>query len=156
MRAKSVDDLHARAEWHGARLSREHLVQTHGDIFLTKCSRCAFGRRESTEDRAGLPRRAKCGSTMRPGVVWFDEELDPNEVARVERFLAQGACDVVLAIGTRGLFDYIVRWALTAKGANGRLIEINPEDTALSPFATETLRASAGKALPQLVSKLVG
>ena len=66
-----------------------------------------------------------------------------------------GACELVLVIGTTAVFDYIVNWALAAKGSNGRLIEINPEQTPISQFATETLRAPAAKALPTFLEDLL-
>lgn len=152
---QNVDDLHARAEWQTKRLAGSQIVQIHGDIFVTKCLRCDFSRREADETAAGVPICPACGSMMRPGVVWFDEELNPQEVARVERFLAAGACDLVLVIGTTAVFDYIVNWALKAKGADGRLMEINPEATPLSQFATGTFRAPATQVLPELVKGLI-
>src|SRR3954463_8950125 len=39
---QNVDDLHARAG-----LPKEKMVQIHGDIFVTRCSRCAIERREA-------------------------------------------------------------------------------------------------------------
>src|SRR5947209_18432774 len=40
---QNVDDLHARAG-----LAIEKMVQIHGDIFVTRCSRCDFGFTERT------------------------------------------------------------------------------------------------------------
>jgi len=39
---QNVDDLHLRAKSGGRQLSQEEVVQIHGDIFVTKCSRCVF------------------------------------------------------------------------------------------------------------------
>src|ERR1700736_6205809 len=39
---QNVDDLHGRAEWEGRHLSKQQIVQVHGDIFVTRCSRCDF------------------------------------------------------------------------------------------------------------------
>lgn len=153
---QNVDDFHARAEWEGRRLPSEQIVQIHGDIFVTKCSRCTFNRRETSGENVGIPMCPKCASPMRPGVVWFDEELNPHEVARVEEFLKPGPCDLVLVIGTAALFDYVVKWALAAKGPSGHLIEVNPEETTLSRFATETIRAPAARVLVQLVRRVTG
>jgi len=152
---QNVDDLHARAEWEGKRLPSEQIVQIHGDIFVTRCSRCTFTRREICENIATVPICPKCGAMMRPGVVWFDEELNSKEVERVENYLQSGPCDAVLVIGTTALFDYIVRWALAAKGPSGRLTEINPEETPLSQLATEKVRGAAAKSLPGLVERMI-
>ena len=152
---QNVDDLHARAECEGRSLPPEKIVQIHGDIFVTRCSRCDFRKRERDKDAGGVPACPKCGNLMRPGVIWFDEELEPREVERVEKYLSTGECDLDLVIGTTALFDYIVNWARAAKGKSGRLIEINPEETTISRFADETIRAPAALVLPKLVSKLM-
>jgi NAD-dependent deacetylase len=151
---QNVDDLHSRAEWEGQRLAPEQIVKIHGDIFVTKCSRCSFALRSRSADQqaSACP---NCGALLRPGVVWFDEELDPNEVHRIKEFNAAGPCDVVIVIGTTASFDYIVRWALVAKGAAGRLIEINPEETPMTKFATQVIHTPAAQSLPALVERLV-
>jgi NAD-dependent deacetylase len=91
---------------------------------------------------------------MRPGVVWFGEQLNANEIRRVEDYLDRGSCDLVIVAGTTALFGYIIDWALRASGQNGQLIEVNPEATALSPYATQLMREPAGIALPRLVGGL--
>ena len=151
---QNVDDLHGRAEWEGRRLPAGPIVQVHGDLFGTACSRCDFSRQETDEDAQGVPMCPICGAPMRPGVVWFDEELDPRNVERVERYIAQ-PCDVVLVVGTTAAFDYIVRWARVAAGTAGRIIEINPDQTGFSRFATTVVRDRAAVALPGIVDALI-
>jgi NAD-dependent deacetylase len=92
---------------------------------------------------------------MRPGVVWFDEHLPSNEVVRVETFLDSGACDVVIVAGTTATFGYIIDWALRGSRDDGELIEVNPEETPLSRFATRLVRDSAATALPRIVEDLI-
>ena len=152
---QNVDDLHLRADHKGAHLSAEAMVQIHGDIFLTRCSQCDFQYHEREKDGTGVPICVQCQSHMRPGVVWFGETLDMQQIARVEDFLEGGPCDYVLAIGTTALFGYIVDWAVRAAATGGQLIEINPESTTLSSFTTHSLRESAGTALPKLVEDLL-
>ena len=172
---QNVDDLHARAE-----LPNEKMVQIHGDIFVTRCSRCHFserGRRESPEpptaravqpqserlrsiaptsdDRVKLFRCPKCAALLRPGVVWFGEQLPWNELKRVENFLDCGACDVVIVAGTTATFGYIIDWALRGSHNGGELIEVNPEETPLSRFATRLVREPAAIALPRIVHELM-
>ena len=149
---QNVDDLHLRAESEGQRLSRDKIVQIHGDIFETRCSRCAFSRREQEED---LPRCTDCGELMRPGVVWFGEQLDLRKIEHVENYLARGSCDVVIVAGTTAAFGYIIAWALRARDRDGQLIEVNPDPTPLSGFATHLIREPAGIALPRLVDELL-
>jgi NAD-dependent deacetylase len=152
---QNVDDLHRRAQWETRHLEDETLIQVHGDLFLTRCSRCAFSRRDAREDEAGVPECPSCGALLRPGVVWFGEALDPDTVGRAESYVASGACDQVLVIGTTAAFDYIVDWAVMAARRQGQIIEVNPDDTRLSPVATTTVREPAATAVPRIVAELV-
>jgi NAD-dependent deacetylase len=152
---QNVDDLHARAEWEGKHLHKEQIVQIHGDIFITRCCRCDFSRNERDRDVGGLPKCPECGALMRPGVVWFGEQLDVGENQRVENFLDEGACDFALVIGTTATFGYIVDWAVRAIRGSGQLIEVNPIETPLSRLATRVIREPAGVALPGLVDAIL-
>ena len=150
---QNVDDLHARAG-----MPSKKMVQIHGDIFITRCSRCEFERHEHEQEQEHeIPRCSQCNAFMRPGVVWFGEQLPWNELQRVEDFLDGGACDVVIVAGTTATFGYIIDWALRAspERLRGELIEVNPEQTPLSPFATRLVRETAAIALPRIVEGLV-
>ena len=92
---------------------------------------------------------------MRPGVVWFGEQLDAAKIEIVENFMRGGDCELVIVAGTTALFGYIIGWALRARGQTGQLIEVNPEETSLSQFATESYREPAGTVLPRLVNELL-
>jgi NAD-dependent deacetylase len=156
---QNVDDLHARAEWEGKRLSKEKIVQIHGDIFVTRCSQCEFSRRddcagEHEQERQGVPKCPECGALMRPGVVWFGEQLASTEIERVENYLDVGPSDLVVVIGTTALFGYIIDWALRARATTGELIEVNPEETPLSQFATRVVREPAARAMPRIVDQV--
>ena len=150
---QNVDDLHLRTG-----LPAEKMVQIHGDIFMTRCSHCEFGRyeHEHEHDSGDLPRCPECSALMRPGVVWFGEQLDLAKIDTMENFVTSGDCDLIIVAGTTALFGYIINWALRARGQAGQLIEVNPEETSLSQFATQSFREPAGVALPRLVNELLG
>ena len=92
---------------------------------------------------------------MRPGVIWFGEPLPSGEVERVENYLQRDPCGVVIVVGTTATFGYIIDWALRASRRGGELIEVNPEETALSRFATKQVREPAAVALPRIVDQLI-
>ena len=152
---QNVDDLHERAQSANRPISPDRIVKVHGDIFLTRCSRCDHGFDERDADGSDLPLCAKCGALMRPGVVWFGEMLDVDRIAKVESWLNQDRCDRVFVIGTTAMFGYIVDWALRGAGEKGSLIEINPDTTALSEFATRSIHQPAGAVMPRLVDELL-
>jgi len=160
---QNVDDLHARGG-----VAAEKMVQIHGNIFISRCSRCDWTRFEhehppsprlrrtsEQEQEEGIPKCLKCTALMRPGVVWFGEQLPRNELQRVEDFLDRGACDVVIVAGTTATFGYIIDWALRGSRDGGELIEVNPEETPLSRFATQLVREPAAIALPRIVDELM-
>ena len=92
---------------------------------------------------------------MRPGVVWFGEQLPWNAVQRIENYLDRRTCDVVIVAGTTAAFGYIIDWALRASRGGGELIEVNPEETPLSELATRLVRERAAIALPRIVDAIV-
>ena len=150
---QNVDDLHQRAG-----VAEGQMVQIHGDIFVTKCPRCDFEQydyEQEQEQGNGLPTCTKCDALMRPGVVWFGEPLPASETERVDNYLRRDYCAVVIVAGTTATFGYIIDWALSASRGGGELIEINPEETPLSRFATRLLRGPAARVLPGLVDSLI-
>jgi NAD-dependent protein deacetylase/lipoamidase len=142
---QNVDDLHARAG-----LPAEKMVQIHGDIFVTRCSRCEFFKHDHEHEK--IPKCPQCQALMRPGVVWFGEQLDGRKIDIVEKFLAREDVDLTMVIGTTALFGYIADWATRA---GGKLIEINPDETVLSRSANQSIHEPAAVALPGLVDKLL-
>jgi len=151
---QNVDDLHARAG-----MSAQDMVQIHGDIFVTRCSRCEFRRFEHEheyEQEHEIPRCSECNALMRPGVIWFGEQLPWNELQRVESYLDRGPGNVVIVAGTTATFGYIIDWALRAQpDRDGEMIEVNPEETPLSQFATRLVREPAAMALPRIVDEVI-
>lgn len=158
---QNVDDLHARGG-----VPVEKMVQIHGNIFVTRCPGCGLsdpGRgsssdrnfeQEQEEEEEMIPRCPECGGLMRPGVVWFGEQLDRRKIDIVEDFIASGPCDMVIVAGTTAAFGYIIDWAVRASTGEGELIEINLEETPLSRFATRLVRESAASSLPRIVEAL--
>jgi NAD-dependent deacetylase len=133
------------------------LVHIHGEIFVTRCTNCDFATPDrDTTSVPDVPRCPLCHGLLRPGIVWFDEELNPRHESRIRGFLAKGECDAVLLIGTTATFDYIREWALSGRGRNGQLVEINPNETNLSPKADQIFRERAALALPRLIKAATG
>jgi NAD-dependent deacetylase len=141
---QNVDDLHERAG-----TDPERLVHIHGEIRTNKCSRCDY-RENVCLQRTPLLPCPRCTELLRPGVIWFDEELETRQVQRVENFLKQESCDLVLIIGTSAGFDYIVDWALRGISPSGSLVEINPHPTSISVLADRAFRKRACIAVPRL------
>ena len=59
----------------------------------------------------------------------------------------------MIVAGTTATFGYIIDWALRGSRDGAELIEVNPEATPLSQFATRLVREPAAIALPKLVEE---
>lgn len=122
---QNVDGLHERA---GSR----RVVELHGRITRTICSR---ERRvvESWEDDGSVPPRCPgCGAFLRPDVVWFGEAL-PERAIEAATAAAAG-CDVLLVVGTAlrvwpaaGLVPLAARSGATVVSVNTATPDAPPE-----------------------------
>ena len=129
-------------------------LELHGNILRSRCSVCPetdddvshlVGGRSDTP----LPRCRSCDAPMRPDVVWFGEPLDPDVLNG-----AMGAAreaDVCISAGTSALVHPAAGIPLLTVEAEGRLIEVNPEVTPLSPFADIHLRGASAEILPRIL-----
>lgn len=142
---QNVDGLHARA---GSR----NLIELHGNLNRDRCIDCGqiFGREIELNGEA-LPLCA-CGGQLRPDVVWFGELLPEDAMDRSVE--AAWRCDIFLSVGTSAVVQPAASLPTAAKRHGAVLIEVNPEPTPLSSYATYTLYAPAGEALPALVELL--
>lgn len=136
---QNVDGLHARA---GSRC----VLELHGSLWRTKCSRCVAEWPDSATE--GLPVCAACGGAGRPGVVWFGESLDDAVLAASAH--AARDCDVLLVVGTSSV---VYPAAMLARGrVPGRtVIVINPEPTPANETADLYLQGPSGEVLPALI-----
>lgn len=143
---QNVDGLHARA---GSR----NLVELHGNIRRTIC----FDHRHPAESWDPVdeppPRCARCGSLLRPDVVWFGETLPEDAIRRAQQAAAQ--CDLFLSIGTSTLVYPAAELPFIAGSNGATVIEINPDATPLSKLADFVLREKAGVALPAMAAAML-
>ena len=140
---QNVDSLHRRA---GSRA----VLELHGNIARTKCSREGRVIETWPETDARPPRCPDCGAFLRPDVVWFGEALPADALDAA--IAAARAAEVFLSVGTSGLVHPAAGLPLLA-GEHGALtVEINPEVTPLSDDMSYCLRGPAGVVLPALVA----
>jgi NAD-dependent deacetylase len=142
---QNVDGLHRRA-------GSDPLIELHGSIQLTTClERCGYREQNPERVPAGEPPRCpRCGSWLRPGVVWFGEMLDE---ARLDEAAAAAAdCDVMLVVGTSGLVYPAAGLPASARRTGATIITVNPESTELDALAAASVRGNAAGVLPALLA----
>jgi NAD-dependent deacetylase len=141
---QNVDGLHARA-------GSVRLVELHGNIGRVRCSAegtCVPEWREPSDDLP--PRCPSCGAFLRPDVVWFEEMLPGDALAKAER--AARESDVLLVVGTSAEVYPAAALPRMASEAGALVVEVNTDATPVTRLADHVLRAPAGVALPALVA----
>ncbi len=143
---QNVDNLHNRA-------GSSSVLELHGNIEKNFCSGC--GKRfdfVTFKDKNNVPVCDECGGFIRPGVVWFGEQL-PFEVFQRAGIKA-GSCEVCFVVGTSALVYPAASIPETAKRAGAYIVEINIDKTDLSEIADITLLGKSGEILPSLLTEI--
>jgi NAD-dependent deacetylase len=144
---QNVDGLHRRA---GSR----DLVEVHGYIFRDNCMDCD-SRRERLEpypESELPPRCSECGGPLKPGVVMFGEMLPGDALSASIRFTEKA--DLILVVGTSAVVYPIASIPFEVKNMGGKIVEVNPDSTPVTPIADLSIQGPAGEVLPEIVSGL--
>lgn len=152
---QNVDDLHERA-------GSTNVLHLHGSLHHPYCKTCghpfAFATGVPNEPEGGRrlspPVCSSCGGDVRPGVVWFGEEMPVRELQRA--FAHAKNCDVLFTIGTSGMVHPAAQIPLEALRARARVVQVNPAKTSLDDSCTWSIRGAAGEILPELVQDAFG
>lgn len=152
---QNVDDLHERA-------GSADVLHLHGRLDAARCFDCArpAGAVLELPEGAGDGKRIEpplcsaCGGPLRPGVVWFGENLP--EQALSQAFLAAANCDLLLSIGTSGVVQPAAMIPGVALEAGARVVHINPQVTGAGHAREFALAGKAGELLPQLLREAFG
>jgi NAD-dependent deacetylase len=150
---QNVDGLHARAG--GARL-----VEIHGSLFRTRCSRCD---RPPFDDEAihdEPPPCERCEAAgrrglLRPDIVWFGELLDPVHLERIHEFAASGPGKrlIFLAVGTSGNVWPAAGFVDMARAVGGETWLVNLDPAENTRRFDHVIHGPAGEILPPLLEE---
>ena len=138
---QNVDGLHHQA---GSR----NIITLHGDIWIDRCTECGHEERASTvSDKS--PACRKCGALARPGVVWFGEMLPEGALEKAAACAT--AAELMLVVGTSSVVQPAASLANWAKADGALVVEINLDETPLTPLADATLLGKAGEILARVM-----
>ena len=148
---QNVDDLHERA-------GTQRVAHLHGSLFAPRCFTCGkpgeFVGPPPSEPIAAIPppKCQHCDGVLRPGVVWFGEEL-PNHVWRhAEQLVVE--CDALMVVGTSGVVYPVARLPIMARECGKWVGEINPNESDLSDKVNLHWQTTAARGLPSLIEAL--
>ena len=149
---QNVDGLHTRA-------GSKRVVEMHGSLWKTRCSRCdrpAFDD-DDVYDAGRLPGCSACEkrgafALLRPDIVWFGEMLAADNLARIDRFLSEGAKHrlVFLAAGTSGAVHPAAALVDLARARGAATWLVNLEPPANAGRFEHTRTGQSGEILPSL------
>jgi len=150
---QNVDNLHEQA-------GSTRLIRLHGNIAESVCyNQCQGGRIVIDKadfvwdaDHTTPPRCPHCGGYLRPNVVWFEEPLPPQAIQSA--YEIANRCDVMLIIGTSGMVSPASDLPHLALNNGAALIEVNPDESMITPYVDAHLKGASGVVLPALLEAL--
>lgn len=138
---QNIDGLHQMA-------GSKNVFELHGSILRNYCTKChAFYDEKFILKSKGVPTCPKCGGTVKPDVVLYEEALDDNVI--------RGAIDAIskadtLIIGGTSLVVYPAAGLINYfRGKN--LVLINKSSTSADSKANLVINDSIGKVLGKIV-----
>ena len=138
---QNIDGLHQLG---GSR----RVLELHGSVHRNYCMKCgAFYDGHYMKEAEGVPKCEKCGGTIKPDVVLYEEGLDQQTLDDAVSFISQA--EVLIIGGTSlavypaaGLVDYF----------NGKhLVVINKSPTPRDKYADLLVQGSIGEVLGSIM-----
>lgn len=147
---QNVDDLHERA-------GSQNIVHLHGSMLAPRCSVCSrlhcmppgIPQEPQGGRRLSPPLCTLCGGDVRPGVVWFGEEMPQAELAKA--FATAKDCDLLISVGTSGQVYPAAQIPDLAARSGADVIGVNLSERDLPGAAKWKLVGPSGEILPRLV-----
>lgn len=138
---QNIDGLHQAA-------GSKNVFELHGSVLRNYCTKChTFYDEKFILESKGIPTCTKCGGTVKPDVVLYEEGLDENIINGAVKAIA--AADTLIIGGTSlvvypaaGLINYF-------RGKN--LVLINKSTTSADSKANLVIHDSIGKVLSSVV-----
>ncbi|VVP31439.1 NAD-dependent protein deacylase Sir2 [Pseudomonas fluorescens] len=148
---QNIDDLHERA-------GLQNVVHLHGSLDKPKCVACNRPAELTAEqmvvaaegEQIEPPRCNRCDGRLRPGVVWFEENLPKG--AWKTAMTSVKACDVLIfSIGTSAIVKPAADMPEIALAAGATVIHVNVRDVGLGEKREIMLIGSASTVMPKLI-----
>jgi len=142
---QNIDNLHGRS-------GSTQIIELHGNIWHVRPVDAPLDEAFVLDDcpLTDIPPRDSRGRLLRPHVVWFGEQLDPNNIRAA--FESAAAADFCIVAGTSSVVYPAAAVPLEAKRSGAKIVEVNPQRTELTSLADYVLNAPSGVALPALWS----
>lgn len=149
---QNIDDLHERA-------GSSNVLHLHGSLLKPKCFAChryadltpAQSLVSSEGEPVEPPRCKRCNGRLRPGVVWFQEDL-PAGAWKSAMSLVHD-CDLLVSVGTSGVVTPAADIPEIAIATGAIVVHVNLVDVSLGHSNELMLVGSAATVLPALLKE---
>ncbi|MCI0449204.1 MAG: NAD-dependent deacylase [Chlorobi bacterium] len=142
---QNIDNLHYRA-------GSKRVTELHGNIERNYCVSCKTFYNDIDVNEKKVLLCKKCGSIIRPDVVWFGEILPRKELIFAEDCAKNS--NVFFSIGTSAEVYPAAMLPTMAKQSGAYVVEINIRPTVMSMDVDEVLQGKSGEILSELVNNL--
>ena len=137
---QNIDGLHQAA-------GSEEVLELHGSVLRNYCEKChKFFDVDYIINSEGVPKCDKCGGSIKPDVVLYEEGLDMNTMSKAVDYISKA--DILIIGGTSlavypaaGLIDYY---------RGNKLVLINKSATPMDKRANLLIQGSIGEVLSQV------
>ena len=136
---QNIDGMHQRA-------GSKNVIELHGSLWRIRCD-CS-GVREDMGETYESRKCLKCGSWLRPDIIWFEDLLDNNVISKATNIISNS--DLFISIGTSAVVYPAAGLPMTAKMNGAHCVEINLEPTNISSLYQDNFLGKAGDILPKL------
>jgi NAD-dependent deacetylase len=147
---QNIDDLHRQA-------GHERLLEIHGNHRLLRCIDCnaRFDPAEIAVDAEQLPPLCPhcCSGIVKGDVVQFGEPIPPDVLRGC--FETVEHADLMIVAGTSATVYPAAEFPYEVLRSGGRVIEVNPEPSELTPAATLSLRGPGAAVLARLLDHAI-
>lgn len=147
---QNVDGLHKKA-------GSEEVLELHGTLDELTCDSCGNLKKTNEfkdEILDGKIPDCNCGAVMRPNVILFGEALPQKTLQQSWSVVEK--CDLFMSIGTSSIVQPAASLPLVAKRNGADIIEINIENTSLTPNSDYFVEGKAGEVLSEIIKRLRG
>ena len=125
------------------------LVEIHGNRSRLRCTVCSARRPLGGFVLDGPPAPCgDCGGAVKYDTVMFGEPVPEDTMSEARR--QTGLADCMVAIGTSATVRPASGLLWIAKSNGARIIEVNPNETKLTPIVDLAVRGKASEAIPML------
>ena len=139
---QNIDGLHQKA-------GSKKVIELHGTTLQNYCMKCgkAFGV-DYILDAPGVPKCDKCGGTVKPDVVLYEESLHDGDMEEAVRLIRKAD---LFIIGGTSLTVYPAAGLVNYYKGN-KLVLVNKSSTPYDNYANLVIHESIGEVFSQCVS----